>query len=263
MQISIIILNHKQKGLVKNCLKNIETIGLNLFYEIILVDNNSNDGCVEMVKNNFPKVKIVESKRNLGYAGGNNLGIKAAEGRYILILNPDITVLKDSMEVMYQFMESHPDCAICGPKLLNPDHSVQISSFHFPKWYTPIFRRTFLKKLKFTQKELIRYQMLDWQRNEIREVDWLLGACVMVRKGAIEKAGLMDERYFLYFEDIDWCRRFHQAGYKIYYLPEAKMIHFHQRLSAQEEGLKSILNPTTRIHIMSAIKYFWKWRKNN
>ena len=261
MQLSIIILNHEQKGLVKNCLKNILSLNLELEYEIIVVDNNSKDNCLEMVSKEFPNVKAVESRKNLGYAAGNNLGIKKAKGKYVLIFNPDITVLPGSIEEMHQFMESNQDCAICGPKLLNPDKSIQISCCRFPKWYTPILRRTFLGKLEFAKKELNRYLMLDCQRNETKEVDWLIGACVMVSKSAIEKVGLMDERYFLYFEDIDWCRRFCRVGYKVYYFPQVKMIHFHQRLSAQKSNLKAFLDKPTWIHINSAIKYFWKWRK--
>lgn len=267
MDFSIIILNYKQKNLVKNCLKNILALNLNFKYEIIVIDNASRDGCLEMIKKEFPseisigKIRLIESKVNHGYASGNNLGIKEARGKYILILNPDITVLNGSIEKMLQFMEKNPDCAICGPKLLNPDKSIQISSFRFPKWYTPIFRRTFLKLFNFAKKELEKYQMLDLKGNETREADWLMGACVIIRKAAIEKVGLMDEHYRLYFEDTDWCKRFWKAGYKVYYFPQAEMIHFHQRLSAQEVGLKSLFNPSTRTHIISAIKYFWKWRK--
>ncbi|TSC95425.1 MAG: glycosyltransferase [Parcubacteria group bacterium Athens1014_10] len=263
MQLSIIILNYKQKGLVKNCLKNIETFGLELNYEIIVVDNNSKDGCEEMIKKNFHRVKIIASKKNLGYAEGNNLGIKEVKGDYFLILNPDITVLAGSIEKMFQFMEDNKDCGICGPKLLNPDQSIQISCCRFPKWHTPILRRTFLGRFKFAQKELSRYLMADYSRKEIKEVDWLLGASLLIRKSAAEKVGLMDERYFLYFEDIDWCRRFRQAGYKVYYLPPAEMIHFHQRLSAQKSGLKALFDKPTWIHIISAFKYFWKWRRKN
>lgn len=268
MDLSVIVLNYKAKNLVKNCLKNILALNLNLEYEIIVVDNASDDGCPEMVKKEFSaevsinKIKIIESKINKGYASGNNLGIKESKGKYILILNPDITVLDGSIEKMLEFMEKNSDCAICGPKLLNPDKSIQISSFRFPRWYTPIFRRTFLKNFSFTKEELKKYQMLDVKENEIHEAEWLMGACVMIKKSAIEKVGLMDENYRLYFEDTDWCKRFFKAGYKVYYFPQAEMIHFHQRLSAQELGFKSLFNPSTRIHIMSAIKYFWKWRKD-
>lgn len=260
MDLSIIILNYKQKGLVKNCLKNIKALDLKLEYEIIVVDNNSNDYCLEMVKEEFKDVKTIANRENVGYAQGNNSAIKEAKGKYVLILNPDITPLAGGIEKICQFMENNPDCAVSAPKLLNPDRSVQISCFRFPRWYTPILRRTFLEKLKFAQKELDRYLMRDYPREEKSETDWLSGAVLFVRSSAIEKVGLMDKRYFLYFEDMDWCRRFQQGGYKIYYLPEAEMIHYHQRLSAQESGLKALLNKHTRIHIASAIKYFWKWR---
>ncbi len=258
MDLSIIILNYKAKGLVKQCLKGIKLLNLALNYEIIVVDNHSGDSCVEMIKQYFPHVKLIESDKNRGFAAGNNLGLKEAQGKYVMILNPDITILEGAIEKMHEFMETNESVGVCGPKLINPDGTVQMSCYHFPKFMVPIYRRTFLGNLPWAKKNLHHYLMKDWDHNANREVDWLLGACLLVRRLAIDQVGLMDERFFLYFEDVDWCRRFWQAGFKVYYLAEAEMVHYHQRLSAENPGLRGLFSDTTRIHIASWIKYFAK-----
>jgi len=261
MELSIIIVNYNQRGLLKECLKNIEEKKINLRYEILIIDNHSRDESQEFLrklKNKNEKLKIILNQKNFGYAYACNQGIKNSLGKYILILNPDVFVLPGSVEKLYGFMEKNEEAGICGPKLLNPDGSVQLSCLRFPRWYTPILRRTFLGKFSFAQKILSHYLMKDFDHETIREVDWLLGAALFVKRKAIEKVGLLDERYFLYFEDVDWCRRFHQAGFRVYYFPAAKMFHLHQRFSANEGNFFSRL---TLIHILSAFKYFWKWKK--
>ncbi len=260
MDLSIVILNYKTKNLVKQCIKGIQMQDLPLDYEIIVVDNASGDEVGEMLAEEFSEVKFIQSEENKGYAAGNNLGIKQAQGKYILILNPDVAVLENSIEALLKFIKENPQVAVAGPKLINPDKTVQYSCYRFPKFMTPIYRRTPLGKLSFVRKSLDDYLMKDWDHGQNKEVDWLLGACWLVKKEAIDKVGLMDERFFLYFEDIDWCRRFWQAGYQVYYMPEAQMVHYYERLSAQESWLKGLLNKATRTHIKSWLKYFLKYK---
>ncbi|MCK4968462.1 MAG: glycosyltransferase family 2 protein, partial [Candidatus Aenigmarchaeota archaeon] len=147
MLLSIIILNYKSKGLLKQCLKGILLLHLSFQYEIIVVDNASNDHCNKMIKEEFSQVKIILASFNRGYAAGNNLGMKIAQGKYVLILNPDIAVLKNSIEQLIKFMEQHSTAGMVGPKLINPNGSRQFSCFRFPRWYTPILRRTLLGRL--------------------------------------------------------------------------------------------------------------------
>lgn len=264
--LSIIIINYNQKNFLKQCLKNIEEAKIRLNYEIIVIDNASTDGSIEYINLQLAsfasrsQISIIVNEVNKGFARAINQGIKLSQGKYILILNPDIIVLPGSIEKLYQFMERHPDCAVAGPQLLNPNKTVQYSCCRFPKWYTPILRRTFLGKLPLGRKHLQYYLMADWDHQTVKEVDWLLGAALMIRKEAVEKVGPMDERFFLYFEDIDWCRRFHQANWRVFYVPEAKMYHFHQRLSAERAVFPALFKKITWIHLISAIKYFWKWR---
>lgn len=263
--LSIIILNYNQKNLLKNCLKSLKEANLRLAYEIIITDNNSNDGSKEFLsqfRTQGLKFKVVFNDKNLGYARANNQAIKLSQGEYVLILNPDVIVLPGSVEKLVEFLERDRQAGAVGPQLLNPDKSIQYSCYRFPRLITPAVRRTFLGKLLVFKKELSRYLMLDFDHQQIREVNWLIGACLMVRKEVLEKVGFFDERYFLYFEDVDLAKKIWQAGFKVIYNPRVKMIHFHRRLSADSSAFVSLFSKVTWIHIISALKYFWKWRKN-
>jgi len=262
--LSIIIVNYNQKNLLKQSLKGINLVKPKLDYEIIVVDNASKDGSQEML-NEFKiyglKFKVILSYQNKGFAAGCNLGIKESKGDYLLILNPDIVVLENSIENLYKFMEKNTQVGICGPKLLNPDKSIQFSCYRFPQWYIPIIRRTFLGKFSWAKKRLDHYLMTDFNHQENKEVDWLLGACLMIRKKALEEVGLFDERFFLYFEDVDLSRRMKLAGWKVFYLASSEMFHYYQRTSAEQEGIFALFSKITWIHISSALKYFLKWYK--
>ncbi len=260
MDLSIIILNYKTKGLTKQCLKGLQLLNPKIDYEIIVVDNSSHDGTVEMIREEFPSVKIIESAVNCGYAAGNNLGIKQATGKYIMILNPDVSIMNNSLDVMYRFMEEHPTVGLIGPKLINPDGTTQASCRTFPSWQTLLlYRRTPLGRLHGPRQKLRRHLMLDFDHSHNRAVDWMIGACFFARTDAMKKVGLLDERFFLYLEDVDWCRRFWQSGYQVYYVADAEMVHYHQRISAVNPGIKGVFSYATRIHITSAIKYFAKY----
>lgn len=261
MKISFIILNYKQKGLTKQCVKGIISSNIKLQYEIIVVDNNSKDGCIEMLKKLFPQVMAIQSDINGGYSHGNNLGIKKAKGEYIAILNPDVAVTEGSLEKIISFFSNHPMAGIVGPKLLNPDGSTQYSCRRFPTLLTPIFRRTFLKNTRLAKKNLKSYLMIDWDHKENKKVDWLFGAFLLIRKEALEKVGYFDERFKLYFEDCDLCRRFWENGYEVWYTTEVELIHYHQRLSDQKSGITSVFKKGTRLHIRSAFQYFLKYKK--
>lgn len=259
MDLSIIILNYKTRGLLKQCLRGVRLFDLNLDYEIIVVDNNSRDGTIEMMKQEFPEIKLIASPVNNGHAAGSNLGLKEAKGKYSLLLNTDIAILDNAIRKLYDFMETHPKAGLVGPKLLNPNGSIQLSCCQFPKFLIPIYRRTPLGKLWFAKKVLRKYLMLDFDHNQTRKVDWMLGACMMIKNEAMEKVGLMDERFFLYFEDVDWCRRFWQAGYDVYYFADVELVHYHRRESAENPGLKGVFSYPTRIHIASWLKYSAKY----
>jgi GT2 family glycosyltransferase len=261
MDLSIIILNYKTCGLLKECLKGIKLVKPKLDFEIIVVDNGSKDGTPEMIAECFPEVRFIETGQNLGYAKGNNVGIRAAKGRYIMIINPDIILFEGVVEKLVEFMDSHPDVGIVGPKLLNPDKTLQFSCYKFHSFWIPLYRRTPLGKLPWVRKAIDEFLMKDWDHNSVREVDWLLGGCLLIRSSALWDVGLLDERYFAYFDDVDLCRMMWNKGWKVVYYPLVSVVHFHRRESAEAFWVTSIFNKVTRIHIASWIKYFWKWRK--
>jgi len=260
MDLSIVILNYKSKNMVKECLRGIKSVGVDLKYEIIVVDNGSGDGVGKMLQENFPEVKFIASPKNIGFAAGNNLGIRTARGRYVMIMNPDIAVFQGSVETLVKYMDEHQNVGIAGPKLLNPDRTVQHSVYSFPRKMTPVYRRTSLGNIRAGKAEIGRYLMSDWDHADARDVDWLLGACLIVRRETLRVVGLFDERYFLYFEDTDWCRRFWEKGWKVSYVPDSIMVHFHRRESAEAHLLQSLFKKTTQAHILSSIKYFLKYR---
>lgn len=262
MDLSIIILNYKSRGLLKQCLKGLLQLRVSIATEIIVVDNHSKDGTDDMMPAEFASLRYIRSPKNVGFAAGNNLGIREASGRNLLIMNPDIAVFGNVFERMVTFLDQHPSVGICGPKLLNPDGSVQTSCRMFPTVRTILYRRSPLGKLPSAREELRRFLMTEWDHNDNRPVDWLLGACVLVRRSAMEKVGLLDERFFLYFEDVDWCRRFWQAGYEVWYLGKsAELVHYHRQLSAESPGLSGVFSYATRLHIRSGIRYFLKYRR--
>jgi N-acetylglucosaminyl-diphospho-decaprenol L-rhamnosyltransferase len=246
-------------GLVKNCIKTVLESDLGFEYEIVVVDNNSKDGVAQLLKEQFPNVKLIESDKNLGMGGGNNIGMREANGEYILILNPDIHLFPDSIKQMIEHIESNPEIGLLAPKLLNPDKTLQHTCYRWHNFWTPVFRRTALSKFSFARRELRRFLMEDWDHENTQEVDWIQGSCCLVSRKVVEEVGYFDERFFMYFEDTDLCRRIKNGGYKNIYFPSSQVIHFHRRQSADSNPF---FNRLTRTHIISWIKYSHKWRKS-
>ena len=260
MDLSIIILNYKSQGLTRQCLRGIKSANIELAYEVIVVDNCSGDMSPKSLQKEFTDIKIIALPKNKGYAAGNNAGIRQAQGKYVLILNPDVAVFPRSMEKLVQFMNEHQEVGIAGPKLINPDGTIQSSCYRFPAWHTPILRRTPLGKVSWARKYLDKYLMKDFDHQSSCPVDWLLGACLIVRRQALDKVGLLDENYFLYIEDTDWCRRFWENGYQVYYIANIELVHYHKRESASTPGIGGIFSYPTRIHIKSFIHYLKKFK---
>ncbi len=240
-------------------------LGLEIPYEIIVVDNASGDHSIPYLTDAFGNaehVRIIAEPENRGYAAGNNKGIEKAKGEYILILNPDILVLPGAIEALLAAYEKHPNAAVIGPQLLNPDRSVQYSCYRFPNTLVPVYRRTILGRLPFAQSTLDWYLMKDWDHSTERTVEWILGACLCFRKSTLDRIGMFDERFFLYFEDVDWCRRAWDAENPVLYWPHARMIHYHQRQSAGSAFWALLTNAVARAHVRSGLKYFWKYRSS-
>lgn len=225
IDLSISIVNWNVKELLKKCLNSILENKDNLNIEIFVVDNNSKDGSQDMVKKDFPQVKLIENKSNVGYAAANNKALKFSKGKYILLLNPDTEIKPKAIRNMIDFMESNPRAGAIGPKLLNPDGTLQRSCVSFPTLETALYNALFLDALLPKSKIFGKYNMGYWNHNDLREVDQPMGAALMVRKKTIDQIGLMDEYNLFWFDEVDWCHEIKKHGWKIYYFPDAQVLH--------------------------------------
>ncbi len=260
MLLSIIIVNYKTKNMVKECIKNILDLNLEFAYEIIVVDNNSKDNIQEMIEEDFQDVKLIQLSKNKGMGAGNNLGAKQAKGEYLLILNPDVVVLPGAIEKLLQKIQNNQQIGCVAPMLLNPDFSYQQSRYRFPRFLLlPVFIRTGLGR--FAQTKLDRYFMSDTPYNQEHAIDWARGSALLVKKNLFHQVKGFDERFFMYLEDTDLCKKIWQADKKVWYQPESKMIHYYYRQSGGGQWLMDLWRKLAWIHIYSWFKYFYKWRK--
>ena len=219
--LSIALVNWNNRDFLKKCLKSIESANLNLNYEVVVVDHGSKDGSIEMLSREFPHVKLIRNATNVGIARGNNQCIQNSDGKYIYILNNDTIVNSSSIYSMLEFLENHPESAAAGGNLLNPDGSLQ-SSFCF----FPTLKEEFLIVSHLGKRMNSIHPNYPGTWPEIREVDWLSSASIIVRRKAIEEIGLLDEDYFVYSDETDWQYRLWKAGWKVHYLPDENTIHF-------------------------------------
>ena len=236
LDLSVVIVNWNVRELLRRCLRSVLASQRfsGLAAEVIVVDNASSDGSVEMVRAEFPQVRLMANEENLGFTRANNQGIAASRGRYVLLLNPDTEVIGDALGAMVDYMDVHPDVGALGPMLLNPDGSVQSSRRRFPTLATALLESTvFQWELSRDNRVLRRYYVLDRPDDEVQEVDWVTGACILMRREAIEEVGPLDEGFFMYSEELDWCRRARERGWKVVYLPTARVIHYGGKSSEQ------------------------------
>lgn len=224
--LTVVIVNWNTLRLLRSCLESMGKLFGDSRFEVIVVDNDSSDGSPEMVESSFPSVVLLRQTENLGFSRGNNVGIRAANGRYILLLNSDTEVLGDALEKMCVHMEAHHDIGVLGAKLLNPDHSIQLSCRRFPSYRTALFHRySILTRLFPRNRYSSEYLMTRTGHEEVMEVDWVSGACLLARREAVIGVGLLDEEFFMYAEDVDWCYRMKRAGWRVVYFPAAEVMH--------------------------------------
>lgn len=263
VDLAIIIVSHQMRGLVKNCLKSIyqNIASANFSQQIIVVDNFGQDKLKQLLQEKFPSVKYLYTD-NKGYSQAINLGLKNCPARYYLVCNPDIMIPgPHSLNKLYHFIEANSQAGLVAPKLVNPDGTVQLTARKFPSLWQPLFSRTVLGRTKFGKKKLREFLMFNQDHKQVKNVDWILGAFMLLRQEALRAVNYFDERYFLYFEDTDLCRQLHLHRWQVIYYPEVEIIHYHGRSSADVFGLKAILtNPITRIHIYSWLKYLGKYK---
>ncbi|MGQ9643250.1 MAG: glycosyltransferase [Ignavibacterium sp.] len=227
IDLSIIIVNYNVKEFLKNLLHSIHKATQNLSIEIIVVDNASDDGSIEMIKEKFPDVILITNEKNLGFGKANNIGLKKARGKYILLINPDTLVAEDTFIKLIEFFEAHPEAGMAGCKILNPDGTLQLACRRsFPGPWTSFTKVTGLSNLFPKSKLFARYNLTYLDENQTYEVDAISGSFMMLRKEVYEKVGGFDEQFFMYGEDLDLCYRIQKAGYKIFYVHTTQIIHY-------------------------------------
>jgi N-acetylglucosaminyl-diphospho-decaprenol L-rhamnosyltransferase len=249
IDLSIVIVSYNTSDLLNNCLSSIEAwLEANSHTgEIIVVDNASTDGTASMIRRRFPEVTLIANQRNAGFAAANNQGMRTARGRYIVLLNPDTTVLGDAFGQLADYLDAHSETAIVGPKLVYPDGKVQSSRRRFPSRLTGYLESTIIQDYWPDNGVVRRYYFADRPDDQVQQVDWLVGACLMVRREAIESAGLLDERYFMYSEEVEWCYRMKQHGWQIVYLPSAVVVHHEGASSSQNVPQRQIYFDSSKV----------------
>jgi GT2 family glycosyltransferase len=244
--LTIIIVNWNTKDLLERCLHSVFSTQKNLSFKVIVVDNASSDGSVEMIKKRFPAVFLIENKQNMGFAKANNQAFKFTKNtKYVLLLNSDTVLLNKTLQVMMEFMDRNPKAGIAAPALRLPDGKFQIVGASYPSLITAFNYFLFLYRLspKVFKGSFIDQRRLQKITNPIK-IDWVAGTCMLVRKDVIDKAGGLDESYFMYAEDIEWCERIKKRGWEIYYFPHVEIIHHHGASSKTVSNLwlKSLIS---------------------
>ncbi len=252
LDLGVVVVTHNSAKELPACLTSLRAATFEGSTRIMVVDNASTDEGPALVRDSFPGVELVVNERNLGYARAVNQGAGRLEGRYLLILNPDVVVEPDALGVLADFLDQSPDVGLVAPRLLYPDRSLQYSCRGHYTLATYLLRRSPLRWFFPDHPVVRRHLMADWDHAEIQPVDWVLGAAMMVRREALE-GPVMDERYFLYFEDVDLCLTLEQRGWKVVYHPGATMLHEHRRGSG-----RGLLNRGKYHHFRSWLKFLRK-----
>jgi GT2 family glycosyltransferase len=224
--LSIVIVSWNCKQLLAGCLTSLRDHLPTRPKELIIVDNASSDGTPGMIRRDFPEVVLIEGGSNLGFARGNNLGLAASTGQYICLINPDVEVTKECIPAMRGYMDTHREAGMLGPQIIGPDGLVQRSCMREPTFWNQFCRALALDTLAGPSALFGGYLMNDFAHAHLREVPIINGCFWMVRREALLQVGTLDDRFWMYGEDVDWCRRFRCAGWKVVFYPEAKAIHY-------------------------------------
>ena len=226
MDVSIIVVSYNGRDLLRGCLRSVFEQTRGLEFEVIVVDNASQDGTPEMVASEFPQARLVRRSANAGFATAVNDGIQQARGEALLILNPDTELDANVLLPMLAYLRQHPDIGILAPKLLDADGSLQLSCRAFPGFTTALFNRySLLTRLLPSNPFSKRYLMTDFDHSAIADVDWASAACWLLPRATYEKIGPLDEGYFWSIEDVDYCQRVHRGGLRVVYFPEVAIRH--------------------------------------
>ena len=237
LDLSVVIVNYNALRHARRCLASLDEGAAGLRWEAVVIDNASREPGVEELARDFGRVRVIRRSTNGGFAVGANAGIRAARAGTVFVLNPDTIVRPGAAGAMLRFLREHPDIGVLGPRMENPDGTLQLSCRRFPSFWSALFNRYSLPtRLAPANRLSASYLMTDWDHASTRDVDWLSGAAMMIPKRALERAGMFDEGYFFAIEDVDLCRRMHDAGLRVVYFPEAVVFH---RIGASSATLAS------------------------
>jgi len=250
--LSVVVVSYNSAPWLPACLRSLRAAAFEPRPQILVVDNASTDGSARLVRDGYPEITLLENGRNVGYSRAVNQAWRESTGEYLLVLNPDIVVRPEALRILHRHLEEHPQVALAAPRLLNPDGTLQYSCRRHYTTATYVLRRTFLRRLFPDHPVVRRHLMADWDHAQVREVDWVLGAAMMLRREALGGT-VMDERFFIYFEDVDLCLRLQHEGWAVVYHPDAVMLHHHRRASAQ-----GFLNRRKYEHFKSWVKFSLK-----
>jgi len=258
VDLTIIIVSWNVRDLLRRCLQSIASRAQprphegaweleQRSVEVIVVDNASTDGSSEMVRAEFPGVRLVANDTNRGFTAANNQGLGRSQGQYLLLLNPDTEIQADALEVMLDTMDAHPEVGGLGPRILYPDGSPQPSRRRFPTLATALVESTVVQEWWTDNRILRHYYMADSPEEGLQPADWVIGACLLVRREAYQQVGGLDEGFFMYSEELDWCRRLKNAGWEILYQPAATIVHHEGKSSQQVVPARHIYFQTSKV----------------
>ncbi len=226
MDLSVVVVTYHSRDHILDCVRSLDAARGSRVMECLVVDNDSRDGIAELLAERAPHVRVLHSGENAGYARAVNRGLRESSGRFAFVLNPDCVVHPGAFDALDAWMSEHPRCAIAAPQLLNSDGSIEWSARSFPTHLTFLFNRYSLLTRLFPGNPWSRkYLLSDWDHTSSRSVDWVSGAAMYVRREAIARVGGMDEAYFMFNEDVDWCRQMKAAGWSVDYVPAAQVTH--------------------------------------
>jgi GT2 family glycosyltransferase len=252
MKLSVVIICWNDLKVIKECLRSIYATTKQTEFEVVVSDNGSTDGSIEFIRKNYPQARVVENNANLGFAKGNNSGIRAADGEYVLILNPDTIIHEGALDTLVAFAESHPEAGAFGCRVENPDGSYQCSARLFPTVWRYWMSALYLRHLAPLCR-IFRYEEYPgWRGDSVRVIDWQSGCCVMFNGDLLKRLGGFDEQFFYHFEEVDLCRRVWNAGFPIVFTPAAVITHL---------GGQSVSRFPVRFEIekhRSRYRYFYK-----
>lgn len=233
--VSIILVSYKTKDLTRNCIKSIVEKTKNISYDIFVVDNNSQDGTCEMLKEEFPFVKLIENSQNIGFGAANNLAIKESDAEYVFLLNTDTLLVNNAVKILHDFLENNRQVGVCGANLYDENMNHIHSYGVFLTLKRQMLKTFFMFRIFFPNEMKLMFDKGYNQQNELKSVDYITGADMMVRKSVLDEAGLFDERFFLYFEENELQYRIRKSGYDIFINPEAQIIHLHGKSPKENE----------------------------